>query len=1108
MAERRDYKVYTLNAKEIISMSGKRDGCFDLTSEYDRNKIVQSEELYTSCALFDQILSAANKKDPQVVTTKLVHLYFSGGLKGIKRETGKLLKEGFKLRFPGQSEYTSFRPFDKSASMSRNNKISFISEDVYETVERNLNLGLELRLLKHNPSKYYAYRGLYMTEGIRINPAKLELDEKTVIVIKTGRLDIWAENISVSNQPNDRNKIVVSPDKKETKEKYSTKPFDGEGLIDPAYASVINRQTSHKIGREATSFQIRMPFTKGMLHTVDFRKFLTDQFPDEDIENLTITDVFGIKRKIADARIILTDSMFKCGNWIGKYFTDPAKDEEPEEIHVQADPMAYYFSRMKRFGHAMYLVGSDADFRTDSTVRMNYQFLNTLDMDRPTFRKLVERHIEDTRKITADPYHGREALLGTGEMEEEKIANLGERELRGMETWEYALRSNIAFIDDPLVSQRLKQAQISQTGDIRKGRLVVPGTMKYLSDDLLMLLISIAELCDFRDGETTKNRIEYLRSYRTLYPDRFFIAGSGDSKLDEDKYYAVLRSPHLSRNEQCSLRPAYLSIYKKYFRHLRGVMMVSIKSSTPAALGGADFDGDIVKIIEDEDINNAVFKGSYAKATVTVATEEGEIERTVHQRRLPVVNIVSPKDKDPILLGDRVSEDDLNASFSSNVGRISNIAFVLGKHEYAQDPDGSVPEGTTALCTIATGLEIDSVKTGVKPDYSELEKMCRVDKDSFLNIDKKFKEIAEDSRRKDKPVQSKLDADKGEYKAYFRYNNKRKKEETLFTAEEEQAFNVDMLPYYYAKELTDWKTAGRKVKNQADAFAMPAYRFRFEAKSEDWREMALANPNIEVLRSYIVAFREIHRRAGRLSEWREKTRGESLRGSVETLLYTKYDRANDRLYKTGAGLRDAIDTAYEELYDLLQTSEDAGEKVKRMKESNWQYVQTEEEKEEILNVLFGEEQLSPVARELLCDTYDNGYQYLNFILRDVEMFRKGEEEEAAENLDGELMSDEQYEELFRKNASKDEISKDLFRLMERYYRNSPDRRDVWSEQVCSLCRDMVEDLFQGDMASAVKCTVALDEDVDKNHRFLWGVFTPEDISKVIYIEKEGKTDAE
>ena len=648
----------------------------------------------------------------------------------------------------------------------------------------------------------------------------------------------------------------------------------------------------------------------------------------------------------------------------------------------------------------------------------------------------------------------------------------------------------------------VKQVQDGQTRDIRRGRIVVPGTIKYLSGDLLYLLTIIAERCGVKDT----GRISYLRDLRTLYPDSFYLAGRQNYALDCDKFYGILRSPHLSRNEQCALRPARIQIYNKYFSQLKGVIMVSDKSSVPAALGGADFDGDTVKIIRDDEINDAIFNSVYEEATVVFETEDGPVERVVNQRKLPVVDIRPPKSPKKYI-DDSITYEDIRRAFSSNVGRISNTALTIGKLEYGQNEENSVPEGSTALCTIATGLEIDSVKTGIKPDTSALEDLVANETDEFLKVKGVFDRVSANKIERDKVVHSEFDEKTGKYKTFFRYRNQKKKTKTLYSIGADQKRNIDLLPYYYARELAEKKAA--KGRDQStEQYHIPEYRFKFE-EDKGWADLAVKDPRLSALTKIIGAYRKIIIDAWSFSRIRERTRSESLRGSLITLLNTKYDRDMDKLYKSGASLDDGLETAYEVVYDAMPLSVNVEAALTRMKESEWQYIRSFEDKETALKAILGVEEISLKALEILCDTYDNGYQFLNYILQDTGLFRITEESDAEER-------EETVPELQKipKGKWKKDFDPEIYRRLHSDYRRTPENRNVWIKKAADTCRKAVYDLFDGDIEAAIRCTLLLDgtndaytgEAYDENHSFLWDVFTAEDMSKVVFAE-EGGNDA-
>ena len=295
---------------------------------------------------------------------------------------------GIRLSFDGKDKndktkvWKTFVPFDKSGSMSRNSQITFIDKSLKAEVEKRLLL--DMRFYKNNPndaepirvisSQYYAYRGLYMSTGFRIlhkragfTEAELCLNHETVIVIPDKVEKLTGKKLFVAETENPEQCNENSLWKfKETTGEVESNFFDGEGLICRTYTKFINEQlkSRYDFKKESHSFQIRMPFAKGMLHEVNFQQYLNDQlaksiFKDtlHNDDPLWIEDIFEIKRDLRKAKIILTKSMFKCAGWLEKWreYAEKGKtvlfaSQKDIEL-VKKDPMEYYFEKMQKYKH-------------------------------------------------------------------------------------------------------------------------------------------------------------------------------------------------------------------------------------------------------------------------------------------------------------------------------------------------------------------------------------------------------------------------------------------------------------------------------------------------------------------------------------------------------------------------------------------------------------------------------------------------------------------------------------------------------------------------------------------------------------------------------------
>lgn len=1090
MGRKRNYTIYTLNARELMRLCSKKDGCIDFNITYDREKVLKVENRFAESALFYQVIKVAlesgdERPEREIMTKSLVYLDFERDISDVKEETEELLSKGFKLRFKGDDDYTGFIPFDKSASMSRECKMSFISEVLFDRLDEALDMGFR-DSQEHFPSKYYAYRGLYMTDGIGVDPSRLKLNERTVVVLKTKKERPAASiGITVPATINKNGRIEVTADVSSEPKDLEQTLYDGEGLVSPEYAEEINRLIPRGRGREANSFQIRMPYTKGMLHKANFKRFISDQFPDADIDSMEITDYFGIKRSLKDAEIILTDSMFKCVKWLEKMFgifDENNETDEPKLIGVKSDPLKYYFDNFRKHDHALYIANTNTGIRGNKYVKMNYQFFNTLDLSKEAFERIVNNHIDSIESILIEPEKGREAMLNMDDYADSD--SIDSERVKRMSTWEYALLKNEGFARDPMIRKRIRQAAKGQVRDVLEGRVNVRGSVKYLSGDLMKLLIKLAEDC----GAGEKEEINNLKR-QCLLPDRFYTCGiaSGDTGiLDPNKYYGILRSPHLSRNEQCALRPYTSQLYADYFGNLNGVVMVSDLSDAPIAMSGADFDGDMVKIIMDEDINEAILKTVYEPDDERGADAHGVIG---YRRKLPVPVIKSPRGESR-LLGRHISYEDLRASFAGRVGHISNLAIRIAKMEYANSGKSAVPENSAALCTIATGLEIDAVKNGAAPDITYLESLCKGSKDVYLSIHNDMKNETD----KDRAVHVTYDEDADEYTASFKYRAAKKKDKNLFNIKGSQQFNIDFLPYFYAKALHDGIGKGRIKFNME---GIPDYCFMFELY-DNWRENALSDPRIDKLKGIIGAYRKLKADSWNIGMAEKRYSEGSLRGRIVTLLDVEYDIGTDRLYRSDEYIEEALESAYQSMYEIVRDEKFADEAIKLITNLNWQYSPTFEEKVELLQDIIGTTELPLDALEILCDTYDNGYQFLNYILRDVKELRKIGEL----NIISEEDEDSETTSVGIRSPWKKAYDKDVFKRIYAEYRSYYTRTDYsktdWLSDAGTICRDEVLKLFDGDIDKAIECTVALDKEIDEGHAFLWNVFEIDDFKYVLY----------
>ena len=281
------------------------------------------------------------------------------------------------------------------------------------------------------------------------------------------------------------------------------------------------------------------------------------------------------------------------------------------------------------------------------------------------------------------------------------------------------ITKNSLLIDEPFFSKDVDDIAENILRKYAIGQLFVQGDNRYLSADLMSLFSFLAsdskKVTDVINEELSGN----------------FVYAPGNSYGTNYKY-SLLRNPHISKNESVQVRPLKeVGYYRdKYFSHLTDVIMVSDSSDIPMRLGGADFDGDMVKTIADKNII------SYLYTKETEPEYHGKSDNPLPLLFIPTEEPIVSDAKDWEARFETVKN-----TFSSRVGKISIAALnrsILAYDENAKGKKAQYRKETETLA-ILTGLEIDSAKSGVKPDLSEYLVTNRAPKSLFL----KYKSLIE-----------------------------------------------------------------------------------------------------------------------------------------------------------------------------------------------------------------------------------------------------------------------------------------------------------------------------------------------------------------------------
>lgn len=763
-----------------------------------------------------------------------------------KKTEAMFSPEGITLNF-GQGD-ARYLAFERSGSMSRSAMLSFVRADIYEELSRRMTVGMTLGVCQL--SKLYAYNGLLFSSGTRIETDMLW--EKDAIVVIDNPTAVYPDADVITVE--DRTGIgdIRNYERVEKKSDVKVTLFDGEGILSPALAREIDRLYCGK--HIHTSFQIRMPYIKGMVHEVDFHGLFREATVTK------ITDLWGVKHPIERVRMILTKSQFKGCGWM----TENGLTFEE------------YLKRLHAYRHTLYITGVN---RTDSEqfTELNYQFLSTLALSGEQFRPADKPFDWMNECISDEDDRNSESWL-TKTTEEIYYRLLNDEWFQFDYYVDHApknpksrryrlaemLHRNDLLLAEKEYRRELDRAADTLLRDFARGNLLVRGTVAYLSADLALFLAEL--LKPHTDGNRNAEEIywqlaESRPGYTTAYG------------LPVGRMTALLRNPHIAKNEEVVVTPPYREAFirRRYLSHLRGVVMVEPWSLIAERLGGADYDGDMVKVIREPVICESIASHYREKANPFE-------DRFASRNNLPLLSIptAEPQLRDANDLHARFEA--VKSTFSSRVGQISNAALDRSILAYDENADTDIKERRrqeTETLAILTGLEIDSAKSGIKPDLS-----------AYLNTDDKprsqylkYKRLLEDAE--DRPAW---------YEDSFA---EQMKDYIDGTDWDSVTANVEKLPYY-AYMLK--KHTPRKVIKPAPS----AELFTF-ARHPNWKDNldpSLFPPIRELIDTYDRCLRRIRSR-------KHPTPGNSKRRDIDRIL-TMRDQENaydtDSLYAPFTGM--------------------------------------------------------------------------------------------------------------------------------------------------------------------------------------------------------------
>lgn len=484
-----------------------------------------------------------------------------------------------------------------SASQGRVSKVIFCEENTSKKLLNILNNGRN-KSVPFSPSKYNAYL------GTASSATKIVTTPRFCVIpdcIKTKDVECWWVT-----EVEDKNKDDII-DKRIVNMEFNL--FDGNGLISPSMA----QRWADDLGLDYLPAQwcIRASWIKGMVNVFDFHEFCKEYNNGNYIINTAYKDNENnpIKVDLRDIDVILTESQFKLWNSYSSL----------EE---------YKYNSKKNnlnWGVSLYTPKQDKDI-----LNLNYQFIQTLNLDQEKVEKLCEQTKEYFNGVSLENYWYTILFLMGSNLDNDKLSNFLSY---SQNYWLKSLIVNKNLIKDKYIREKIYENIKVKIDNACMGRILVDGNFQVIVPDSFAFM-------EHACGLEVKGLLKEGEYYSKYWINR------NVSKVD------TMRSPLTYLSEHFVVNIKHNEMMDKWFKYSYTGFITNVWGEHTLRWAGSDYDYDIIASTSNEIMVNNTYIND-----------------------LPVV--YQPPKPNKIIFNDKDLQIADKFTFGSIIGRITNNVTII-----------------------------------------------------------------------------------------------------------------------------------------------------------------------------------------------------------------------------------------------------------------------------------------------------------------------------------------------------------------------------------------------------------------------------------------------
>lgn len=532
-----------------------------------------------------------------------------------------------------------YRRLSCGAGQARVSTVVFANETILPAVKEKLNNGRDIHKAI-SPSKFNAYFGLYSS-------ATREVSEPSFIVVRDYiNTTSFMANYVIENGWGADDTIV-----QKMMRDVPMNRTDGMGLISFRQAE----KWAAELGLDyvPSQFCVRQSFIKGMLCVFPIHEFCEEINGGNYLVDTIYQDENGdyIKADLRDYDVIISESQFKLWD--------------------SFDSLDTYVQNCRK-NKLDWRIASVTPKEAKRSLKLNYQFIQTLNLKQADIEKLAEPFVNWITKVSYDDaYYMLLFLLGVNNDTEKINRFLSDGDMY----WIKALIADHNVKNDTYIRTKVRELMKKKIENGCKGDIYVDGNFQVIVSDPYGFMQHVC-------GLPVTGLLQEGKAYSNYWNER------GVRQVD------AMRSPLTYLSEHVILNLQKDEDTEKWYRYCKLGIILNDHGHETFQFAGSDFDMDILATTPDEVMINAVYRDE-----------------------LPMV-YDAPKPKKTLFTEDDLYKAD-TFSFGSIIGSITNKSsngyakLPLIEKQFGRDSqEYRLVKSRLQQCCKAQSAQIDKAKIG------------------------------------------------------------------------------------------------------------------------------------------------------------------------------------------------------------------------------------------------------------------------------------------------------------------------------------------------------------------------------------------------------------